>query len=310
MIRRRRCLVGVFALAPLSGLVACNGLTGVGELQLVECAGCVEAGVEDDGGRPPLRADSGAPRPDAGSTGDAAADAPALGPDLCRGVTFFAALDGSGTSGAVRASAKAGEPASGNYVTEPAGKRGQGFRANAPSSTLTWSSPYQGITALRADQGTAAFYLRLNFNGFPEPRRAWLQPLAGMAAASPTVAISGNDLVVTGEAAATASVDLTQIPGVLATRPWLLVVVTWRAAAAAGAPSLGVVVYAPTQTLSASYKSPWAPGAAPTGFRLGFNGTDGSNASFDELVLWDRALDDAEIKQVSELATPIDQACP
>lgn len=307
---RGRCVVGVVALAPLLGLVACNGLTGVGDLLLVECAGCADASVADDGGRPPLREDAGAPPRDAGSTSDAAGDGALPGPDPCRGVTFFAALDGNGTSSAVRASAKAGELATGNYVAEAVGKRGQGFRANAAASTLTWASPYQGITALRPEQGTVAFYLRLNFNGFPEPRRAWFQPLAGMAAASPTVALSGNDLVVTGESAAAASVDLTQIPGVLATRPWLLVVVTWRAAAAAGAPSLGVVVYAPTQTLSASYKSPWSPSAAPTGFRLGYNGTDGSNASFDELVVWDRALDDAEIKLVSELTTPIDKACP
>lgn len=291
--------------------VACNAVNGVTDLQLVECATCADAGESDDapGSLPPPKADSGGnPSKDSGS------DAPVIeagptGPSHCQGITFWAPLEGNGTSAAV-SGAKAGETGAGTYVAEATGKLGQGFRGNAAGATLTWPTPYQGVSAVDPAQGTVAVWIRLNFGNFPEPKRVWFQPLAGAAATSPALYLSNTDLVLAAEGGATASVDLSQIPGVLANnRPWILAVGTWKAGAVMGSTSLGLTVIAPTLTLNGTYKNPWTPGAPPTSFRLGFNANGGSNASFDELILWDHPLSDADIKTVSELTTPIGQAC-
>lgn len=289
---------------------ACNAVNGVSDLQLVECAGCVDGGGGEDAfvaPTPQPGRDAGNPVKDSGP--DALVEAGPTGPSHCQGITFFAPLDGSGTSAAV-GGAKGGEVGAGTYVLEATGKLGQGFRGNAAAATLTWPTPYQGVTAVDPAQGTVAVWIRLNFGGFPEPKRVWVQPLAGAAATSPAIYLNDTALVLAGEGGATASVDLSQIPNVLANnRPWILAVATWKAAAPMGSTSLGLTVISPTLTLNGTYKNPWTPGAAPTSFRLGFNANGGSNASFDELVVWDHPLSDADVKAVADLTTSIATTC-
>lgn len=296
----------------VSAGLACNGITGVGDLQLVECAGpsCVDpASTDFDSGLPIDRPrDSGTTTPDV-ETPQPDAGLPDTGPSTptyCSGVTFYLPYENNTTATIPAATAPA-VIQNGNPSYE-AGKFGQAarftdqlhFYANATNNILNPAV------------GSFSVWFKPLFNLTNEPRRYFLRPRNNNNTGNGGPALTIEDervmMQVVDDGSPTATLDPTQTQAAWSTTAYMLMIGTWNRTAPAGTPSLSITLYAPTQKLEATYTlGPWTPEANNAAyFRIGNNAA----AVFDEITIWNRVLSKTDMDQLAAATKAYPDACP
>ncbi len=295
----------------VSAGLACNGINGVNDLQLVECAGptCQSPQNLDDAGdiivdRP---RDSGTTNQDAGTPIlDATSEdtGPPAKPTYCAGTTFYLPYDNTTTTTIPAALTPAAVSAN---VTFEAGK----FKQAARFDNQMHYYANNANALLNPPLGSFAVWFKPLFNLTNEPRRYFLRPRnsANTANGGPALTIQNERVMmqVVDDGSPTATLDPTQAAAQWTTTQFMLMVGTWDKAAPAGTASLSITLYTPTGKLEASYTGgPWNPEANNAAyFRVGNN----ASAIFDEVTVWNRILTKGDMDQLATATKPLDEAC-
>lgn len=298
-------------LVVVSAGLACNGINGVNDLQLVECAGptCQSPQNLEDAGdiivdRP---RDSGTPTQDSGPVIlDATSEdtGPPGKPTYCAGTTFYLAYDN--TTNTTIPAATPPAATSGN-VTFEAGK----FKQAARFDNQMHYYANTGNTLLNPPLGSFAVWVKPLFDLTNEPRRYFLRPrnAANTGNGGPAITIQNQRVMmqVVDDGSPTATIDPTQAAAQWTTTQFMLMVGTWDKSAPAGTPSLSITLYTPTGKLEATYTGgPWNPEANNAAyFRIGNN----ASAVFDEVTVWNRILTKGDMDQLAAATKPLDEAC-
>jgi hypothetical protein len=302
-------------LAPLvlvAAALACNGINGVGDLQLVECATCNDAATA-----PAPTQDSGPPivetTPRDGGNGaldveiipdDAATDGAVGKPTYCNGVTFYQPYEAS-TLAKIPAGQNIVSPSSG-ALTYTTGKYKQAAVYN--NQQHFYSNAANAI--LNPNVGTFSVWFLPQFDLVGEPRRYFLRPRNAADNANGGPALTFQDdramMQVVNDGSPTALLNQAQTATYWTTAQYMLMVGTWDRNAPAGTPSLSVALYAPGQTMTATYVGTWTPEAGNAAlFRIGNN----ASATLDEVIVWNRVLTKAEMDALSTAPKAMEDTC-
>ncbi len=280
---------------------ACNALTGASDLDT----------KLEPGGAPTGCPSCAPPPPPPPAAVDACADAVAP-PSFCAGLVFYARLDGTTTSAEddVASSFEGGAP----EIAFDAGKFG-----GAGVFVGTSSATYWDATRYPAAVGTVAMWVKPTWSwpppaggiGYilfkPTPTRAPSPLVAGPAFGADTIGLNadvkhpdggGAGVIAPAAAVAPRWHDL----------DWNHVVMTWDRP---GAPTLGIAVNgggADGGSMGFSTTAAWTADVAAVWFRLSSPSAP-AEALLDDVALWNRVLDAAEIAAIHASAAPIGDAC-
>lgn len=303
----RRIAVTVSASATVAALLACNALTGAGELEAVDCLDACDASLAERTDSPDSTAPGDAsPAVDAAPPPppvDAGADAPTR-PSYCEGIALYLPMDGS-------LAAKSGQPADAPpAVSFVAGKFGQGADLTAPGGVAVfYAATYQSKPVYSLVQGSVAMWVKPTWQppcGAPailfKPRaiRAATAPNAG-----PVVECSATTGLNVDQAdAGTVSAAFSgAVPGWKA-GDWNHVVGTWTNIANASALRFSVNGGAPVVTNGA-----WVPNESPVNYLRVGSDVSAPRSVFDEVIVWTRVLATAEIAALAASTVSAAVAC-
>ena len=287
----------------VAALLACNALTGAGDLVAVDCVdGCDAAAPERT-----IVAEAEAPI-DAGGTVDATepvdagADAPTR-PSFCEGITFYLPFDGSLT-------AKSGQlPDAPPAVAFVPGKFGQGADLTVPGGiSIFYAATYLSKASYSLTQGSVAMWVKPTWQPPASNASVFFKPRAIRASTSPnagpvleygsllglTVDEPDGGLISVGHPAAA-------VPNWKAA-DWNHLVGTWSSSSPTLQFSLNGAAPLATST-------PWVPNESPVNFlRLGSD-VSAPRSIFDEVILWTRVLSASEIAAVASSSASASVAC-
>jgi Concanavalin A-like lectin/glucanases superfamily len=309
----------VVGLAVASSAVACNALTGVGDLALGEdgCGDtCDDAAADrrtgpgtDGAGEDGSTELDASVAPDA--TTDASADAPidtgtdtGTRPSYCTGITMYLAFDDS----LATKDGQTTDPA----VTNPSfvtGKYGKAIDMSGSVSFLYYASSFSGASRYAVGQGTVAMWLK----------GSWAPPCAGRTFFKPHAAKGASSTSAGAQVSCGSTYGLSEFVvfadgGFASTGPnfagnsswttnnWNHLLGTWDQAS-------------PRMTLSvngqarATTTDPWTPGENPANWLKLGSETTKPDAIFDEVVIWNRALGVTESSAVYNATQSIGQVC-
>ena len=296
-----------FGSAAAASLLACNLLTGAGDLDTAKCLSDCEAGVPE---RTNV-ADANLPGDDANVTPDAAAPADggndaAQRPSFCSGIELYLPFDGT-------LDARSGQPPD----LPPAigfapGKFGQGADLTGSSGTaIYYAATYNGRTTYSLTGGTLAMWVK----------PLWQPPCAVMTpsvlfkprsarAVTPVSAgpVMGCTSTLTGVAVTAPDGGATEVGYPSGVVPnwnsggWNHLVGTWSSAS----PTLQFAV---NGTTLVSTSAPWEPNDSPVNFLRVGSESSLPRSIFDEIVLWSRVLTAMEIADLAASPVSVADAC-
>jgi len=299
-VRRRRAIAcGSLAVA---GLLACNALTGVGDLEAVDCT------VDCDGAAPervlpepvvPVDAATTVDAADATPAGDADADAPTR-PSFCEGITLYLPFEGSlnGSAGQT--------PDTPPTIPFAPGKYGQGADLTVSGGlAIYYAATYKGNSLYSLVHGSVAMWVKPTFQPPTAQPALLFKPRAVRAAAAPNAGpVLGFEtllgLTVDAPDGGSTSVGYPQValPN-WNNGGWNHVVGTWSSSA----PTLQVALNGATPIATAN---PWVPNESPVNFlRIGSE-VSAPRSVFDDVILWTRVLSASENAALA--ASPVSAA--
>jgi hypothetical protein len=294
--------VSVRRLAPAASLlaIACNALTGVGDLQTDPCAdgSCVDAGTGTRTEPTPEAStvDAGA---DA-TRADAAPDAAPL-PSFCSGVTFYLPFESS------LVSQEGVAPDAPPAVTYVAGKFGKAVDLSNGNISVFYPTSVSGKSTYSRAAGTVAMWVKPTWTPPENAQHVLFKPKMDKTNAI----VCAGPFVENIPAGLSTAVDLPD-SGVAQTQPttggWQSgaynhLVATWNQSAS----SLTLTINGGAAVSSATVS--WVPNEATANFlRVGSDGY-GSASVFDEVVVWSRELSQAEIAALYASPVAFGPAC-
>ncbi len=280
-----------------SMLVACNAVSGVRDLKLVDCVDCAEAGatIADAGSADTGRVtDTGTAPPADQRAPDVAVDTRPAGASYCGGITFNAPFDADLNSAAGQ-----------NPTTSDPVSLSPGRYSNA--ATLTTAAVFWDATVKplhNKDVGTVALWMKPNFILKTTDMRGLYRPRTGQGAAAnnagPGITIEGLTVVMENQDGMQAKVTIAadQVAANWTPTGFMLFVGTWnRTGMPAGAPTLTLTLSSTVGSTTVTTTEPWTPGNEAKFIRVGSQ-TAQSQMLADDVTLWNRQLGAQEIKDL------------
>lgn len=300
-----------FAGMAVAMLLACNALTGVGDLEAVDCTEDCDASIPERTTSPeaevPVDAqaavdavvvDAG-PLVDAGADGDAATR-----PSFCQGITLYLPFEGS-------LSTKAGQaPDTPPAVAFVPGKFGQGADLTAAGGiAVYYAATSQGKSSYSLTAGTLAMWVKPTWQPpcvanpavFWKPRSARVAALANAGPVLECATILGLTVDAPDGGQTAVGPSSLSVPKWNA-GGWNHLVGTWSSSSPTlqfslnGAPPLATA-------------NPWVPNDSPVNFlRIGSE-VSAARSVFDEIVVWTRVLSAGEIAALAASSVSAAVAC-
>ena len=297
----RRARVLGWALLSLAA-VACNALTGAGELGVDPCGAdaCAPATTPlADAARDVADVTSEAGRDAAldGATGDASGR-----PAFCEGLSLYLPFDGTTTA------AQGDTPAQAVTPTFASGLFGQAIDLQGTTMLFYAAAPKGGAVRYAADEGTVLFWFRPRwaFPGtadrtFVRPKEVFASAGAGGPELSLTVSANAGPPLLAFDVptVASAGAPVASITPYWKDLGWNHLAGTWtRAAAPTLTFTLNGASNAPAVTRQET-ATPWAPPDPVVYVRLG-SATNPIDGLMDDVAIWTRVLSLAEIQAVHD----------
>lgn len=290
-------------------LLACNLLTGAGDLDTAECLSDCEAGVPER----TILPDASLPVDDSAVTLDAHAPAPADGgndaskrPTFCSGIELYLPFDGT-------LDARSGQPPDlPPAVAFVPGKFGQGADLTGSSGTAVYyASTYLGVTTYSLAGGSLAMWVKPLWQppcGAGTPSVLFKPKSTHAATAANAGPVIECTSALTGVTVDMVNGGLTEVGYPSGAVPnwnnggWNHLVGTWSSAS----PTLQFAVNgaAPVSTTV-----PWSPNDSPVNFLRVGSETSLPRTVFDEVVLWSRVLLAKEIADLAASPASVADAC-
>jgi len=293
----------------LGTALACNALTGVGDLEAVDCAdGCDGAAPTRTGGpdaAAPVDATSpvdATPVADSASPVDSGGDA-SKRPAFCAGVTLYLPFDGS-------LSTKAGQaPDTPPAISFVPGKFGQAADLTAGGGTAVYyAASHLGTPSYSLVNGTLAMWVKPTFVPPTGQAALFFKPRTVRAAATQNAGPVLGIETLLGLTVDAPDGGLTQVGYPQAALPswnalgWNHLVGTWSSSS----PTLRFALNgaAPIGT-----PNPWVPNESPVNFLRVGSEVSAPRSLFDEVTLWTRVLPAGEIAALAASPVSVGVAC-
>jgi hypothetical protein len=295
---RRACILG-WALVSL-GPVACNALTGAGDLGIDPCAddACAPASPATD-----AREETVVTR-DAGEPDDArdAATEAAARPTFCAGLSLYLPFDGNTTA------AQGDVPAQAVTAKFGAGLFGQALDFESDASLFYTAAPKGKAVRYLADEGTVLFWFRPRwaFPGtadrtFVRPKQVFASTGAGGPELSLTVSVAPQLLAFDVPNTASAGAPAAAITPAWKELGWNHLAGTWTRTAT---PTLTFTLNGASNGMAAARQettTPWTPPDPVVYVRFG-SATNPIDGLMDDVGIWTRVLSLAEIQAIHAAA--------
>ena len=292
--------------AAAATLLACNLLTGVGDLDTAECLSDCEAGVPERTTFPDatLPGDDAAITSDASPPADGGNDA-AKRPLFCNGIELYLPFDGT-------LDARSGQPPDlPPTVAFVPGKFGQGADLTGNSATaIYYASTYLGRTTYALTGGTIAMWVKPLWQppcGVTTPSVLFKPRSARLAtppSAGPVMECTSTLTGLMVNAPDGGATNVGYPSGVVPnwnSGGWNHLVGTWSSA-----PTLQFAVNGATPV---STTAPWEPNESPVNFLRVGSESSLPRSVFDEIVLWSRVLSAMEIADLAASPVSVADAC-